>query len=68
MTDTDTANAASSTDLASLKLTELRKIAAEKGLKGVSGLRKGDLITAIQTGSVPARARAAAEEAAPADA
>ena len=59
MTDTDTAHAASS-DLASLKLTELRKIAAEKGLKGVSGLRKGDLITAIQTGTVPARARAEA--------
>ena len=59
MTDTDTAHAASS-DLASLKLTELRKIAAEKGLKGVSGLRKGDLITAIQTGVVPARERAAA--------
>ena len=60
MTETDTATAASSTDLASLKLTELRKIAAEKGLKGVSGLRKGDLITAIQTGVVPARERAAA--------
>ncbi len=60
MTETDTATAAASTDLASLKLTELRKIAAEKGLKGVSGLRKGDLITAIQTGTVPARERAAA--------
>ncbi len=59
MTETDTAIAASSADLASLKLTELRKIAAEKGLKGVSGLRKGDLITAIQTGVVPARERAA---------
>lgn len=60
MTDTDTT--AASSDLASLKLTELRKIAAEKGLKGVSGLRKGDLITAIQTGTVPPRARAAAAE------
>jgi transcription termination factor Rho len=60
VTETDTATAAASTDLASLKLTELRKIAAEKGLKGVSGLRKGDLITAIQTGTVPARERAAA--------
>ncbi|MDO5512787.1 transcription termination factor Rho [Corynebacterium sp.] len=59
MTDTDTTHAASA-DLASLKLTELRKMAAEKGLKGVSGLRKGDLITAIQTGTVPARARAEA--------
>ena len=60
MTETDTATAAASTDLASLKLTELRKIAAEKGLKGVAGLRKGELITAIQTGTVPARERAAA--------
>jgi len=60
VTDTDTT--AASSDLASLKLTELRKIAAEKGLKGVSGLRKGDLITAIQTGTVPPRARAAAAE------
>ena len=66
MTDTDTAPA--SADLASLKLTELRKLAAEKGLKGTSGLRKGDLITAIQTGTVPTRSRApeAAGQAAPA--
>ncbi|QGU04355.1 transcription termination factor Rho [Corynebacterium comes] len=58
MTDTDTATAAASADLGSLKLTELRKIASEKGLKGVSGLRKGDLITAIRTGAVPARSSA----------
>ncbi|AWB82110.1 transcription termination factor Rho [Corynebacterium yudongzhengii] len=61
MSDTDTQ------DLSSLKLPELRKIAAEKGLKGVSALRKSALITAIETGKVPpkakkAAARAAAEE------
>ena len=36
-------------DLASLKLPELRKMAAERGLRGVSALRKGDLIAAIET-------------------
>ncbi|AIT60845.1 transcription termination factor Rho [Corynebacterium doosanense] len=51
-------------DLSTLKLPELRKLAAEKGLKGVSALRKGELITAIQTGSVPAKAREAAAAAA----
>jgi len=36
-----------------MKLPELRKLAAEKGLKGISGLRKGELIHAITTGQVP---------------
>ena len=45
-------------DLASMKLPELRKLAAERGLKGVSGLRKGDLIQAIATGKLPAKAAA----------
>ncbi|AWB85046.1 transcription termination factor Rho [Corynebacterium liangguodongii] len=39
-----------------MKLPELRKLAAEKGLRGVSTLRKGDLIQAITTGVVPKRA------------
>ena len=43
-------------DLASMKLPELRKLAAERGLKGVSGLRKGDLIQAIATGKLPEKA------------
>lgn len=46
-------------NLASLKLPELRKIAAEKGLRGISGLRKGDLIKAIETGKVPAKGASA---------
>lgn len=59
MSDTDKTAAQ---DLASLKLPELRKLAAERGLRGVSGLRKGDLITALTTGQVPARgAKAVAE-------
>lgn len=51
-------------DLASLKLPELRKMAAERGLRGVSALRKGDLITAIKTGQVPPKAKAKVEKAA----
>ena len=51
-------------DLASLKLPELRKMAAERGLRGVSALRKGDLITAIKTGKVPPKAKAKVEKAA----
>ena len=61
MSDTDKTAAQ---DLASLKLLELRKLAAERGLRGVSGLRKGDLITALTTGQVPVRAAKAAAKAA----
>ncbi len=57
---TETGTAA---DLAAMKIPELRKLAAEKGLKGISGLRKGELIQAIATGQVPRKA--AAEKAAP---
>ena len=60
MSDTDKTAAQ---DLASLKLPELRKLAAERGLRGVSGLRKGDLITALTTGHVPPRAAKAAKAA-----
>ena len=45
-------------DLVKMKLPELRKIAAEQGLKGTSGLRKGELIHAITTGQVPKKAAA----------
>ena len=62
MSDTDKTAAQ---DLASLKLPELRKLAAERGLRGVSGLRKGDLITALTTGQVPARSAKAAAQAEP---
>ncbi|AKE38960.1 Transcription termination factor Rho [Corynebacterium camporealensis] len=64
MSETDQ-NAAQ--DLSSLRLPELRKMAAEKGLRGVSGLRKGDLITAIKTGEVPPRAAKAAKAVAKAE-
>ncbi|GAA1174409.1 hypothetical protein CGLAUT_05135 [Corynebacterium glaucum] len=52
---TESVNTAAGQDLASLKLPELRKIASEQGLKGISGLRKGELIQAITTGRVPAK-------------
>ena len=63
MSTTDTTAAA---DLASIKLPELRKLAAERGLKGISGLRKGELIEALTTGTAPKRAKAAKAADAPA--
>ena len=48
MTDTDN-TAANQGNLTALRLPELRKIAGELGLRGVSALRKGDLINAIVT-------------------
>ncbi|OFL79508.1 transcription termination factor Rho [Corynebacterium sp. HMSC077B05] len=63
MSTTDTTAAA---DLASMKLPELRKLAAERGLKGISGLRKGELIEALTTGTAPKRAQAAKAADAPA--
>nr|VDG63905.1 V-type sodium ATP synthase subunit A [Streptococcus thermophilus] len=68
MTDTDNAAGQDRQDLASLKLPELRKIAAEKGLRGTSALRKGELIEAITTGNVPQRAKQRASEQAAAEA
>ncbi|WP_293769597.1 transcription termination factor Rho [uncultured Corynebacterium sp.] len=52
MSDTDNTG---TRDYAAMKLPELRKLAAERGLKGTSALRKGELIEALTTGSVPAR-------------
>lgn len=52
--------------LTELRLPELRIIAAERGLRGVSGLRKGDLIAVIEGRMSVAEAKkqlAAAEEA-----
>ncbi|WP_115684821.1 transcription termination factor Rho [Corynebacterium senegalense] len=50
---TESGTTAAGQNLAALKIPELRKIAAEQGLKGLSGLRKGELIQAISTGVVP---------------
>ncbi|WP_080795422.1 transcription termination factor Rho [Corynebacterium pacaense] len=48
MTDTDN-TAGNQGELNTLRLPELRRIAADLGLKGTSALRKGDLISAIST-------------------
>ena len=40
--------------LSGMVLTELRGLAAELGIKGVSGMRKGDLVAAIESKRVPA--------------
>ncbi|MDN8579405.1 transcription termination factor Rho [Corynebacterium bovis] len=70
----DIVSRAQSGGLASLKLTELRQIASARGLKRISALRKGELITAISEaggpGGAPARGAAGgtpdrAEEPAP---
>lgn len=61
MSDTD------NQDLSKMTLVELKRLAASKGLKRVSALRKSELITAIQTGEVPQKAaeRVRAEKAEP---
>lgn len=61
MSDTD------NQDLSKMTLVELKRLAASKGLKRVSALRKRELITAIQTGEVPQKAaeRVRAEKAEP---
>ncbi|MCQ9369908.1 transcription termination factor Rho [Corynebacterium sp. 35RC1] len=51
-------------NLAALRLPELRKIAAELGLKGTSGLRKGELIAAI-TGAQGGSGQASAQTSKP---
>jgi transcription termination factor Rho len=70
----DIVSRAQNDGLASLKLTELRQIASSQGLRGTSGLRKGDLINAISAagigGGTPAKsapAQSAPAESAPAE-
>ncbi|WP_414122018.1 transcription termination factor Rho [Corynebacterium nuruki] len=48
----DIVSRAQNDGLASLKLTELRQIASSQGLRGTSGLRKGDLINAISAAGI----------------
>ena len=51
MTDTDVISAPKSkarAGLSGMVLTELRALAGELGIKGTSGMRKGDLIAAIK--------------------
>lgn len=61
MTDTDTtATAGGPENLAALRMAELREIASSKGIRGISAMRKHELIEAIKNGapaagSAPAR-------------
>ncbi|APT84550.1 transcription termination factor Rho [Corynebacterium aquilae] len=59
MTEHDTQSGAGK-DLASLRLPELKKMAQEMGIRGISGKRKSDLIAMIQSGGAAAATEAAA--------
>ena len=52
------------TDLTTLKLADLQRLATERGIPGVSKLRKGDLVAAIQNSSPKDSASDASTEAA----
>ena len=62
MTKTDTAR----TGLTGMLLPELRSLASQLGIKGTSGLRKGDLIEAIRTHQGSGAPRSAPRTSAPA--
>ncbi|WP_372493203.1 transcription termination factor Rho [Gordonia alkaliphila] len=65
MTDTDLSTpAAAPRGLSSMLLPQLRGLAGELGIKGTSGMRKGDLIDAIRTHQSGGAARKAAAPAA----
>lgn len=54
-------------DLAALRIPELRQIASSMGLRGISALRKGELIAAItEAGGLPVRAAVEKTTSAPA--
>ncbi|MGV8846655.1 Rho termination factor N-terminal domain-containing protein, partial [Tessaracoccus sp.] len=48
-----------SNNLAAMKLVELKSLAAGMGLKGVSAMRKGDLVAAIASGQGATRGASA---------
>ncbi|MDN6324133.1 MAG: Rho termination factor N-terminal domain-containing protein, partial [Corynebacterium sp.] len=52
MTLPDIVSRAQNDGLASLKLAELKQIATSQGLKGTSGMRKGDLVSAIASAGI----------------
>lgn len=61
MTDTDTTAQGQSENLTALRMVELREIAAGKGIRGISGMRKHELIAAIRGGK-PAAAKTPRKE------
>ncbi|WP_448851140.1 transcription termination factor Rho [Corynebacterium sp. 335C] len=63
MSDTDTtAQDKGQDNLAALRMPELKAMAAQKGIRGISGMRKSDLIAAIQGHGGGAAKKAAAQE------
>ncbi|MCT3006504.1 transcription termination factor Rho, partial [Propionibacterium freudenreichii] len=58
--------------LSAMRLTELKQVAAQLGIRGVSAMRKGDLINAIDSrrggsGAQPAQQQATRHEEGPAE-
>lgn len=57
MTLPDIVSRAQNDGLATLKLAELKQIAASQGLRGTSGMRKGDLVSAIAAAGIGSAGR-----------
>lgn len=53
------------TALMSMKLPELKKMAAEAGVEGAATMRKGDIIAALSNGSAPKSEATAGRASAP---
>lgn len=68
MTLPDIVSRAQNDGLASLKLAELKQIATSQGLRGISGMRKGELVSAIASAGIGSGRPAGAQASAPAGA
>jgi transcription termination factor Rho len=64
----DIVSRAQNDGLASLKLAELKQIATSQGLRGISGMRKGELVSAIASAGIGGGRLQGAPKSAPADA
>jgi transcription termination factor Rho len=64
----DIVSRAQNDGLASLKLAELKQIATSQGLRGISGMRKGELVSAIASAGIGTGRPAGAQASAPAGA
>ncbi|WP_291478831.1 transcription termination factor Rho [Corynebacterium sp.] len=68
MTLPDIVSRAQNDGLASLKLAELKQIATSQGLRGISGMRKGELVSAIASAGIGGGRPQGGQKPAPADA
>jgi transcription termination factor Rho len=64
----DIVSRAQNDGLASLKLAELKQIASSQGLRGISGMRKGELVSAIASAGIGGGRPQGVPTSAPADA